>query len=330
MKLLVLGGTAWLGGTIAEEAAALGHEVVCLARGSSGPAPDGVRLLQADRDDPKALDAVVGERWDAVADVARQPGHVRRAAAALAPVAARYLFVSTGNVYADQRTLGQDEDGPLLEPLESDVMGSMEEYGPAKVACEHAVLGAFGPERAFIARAGLIGGPGDRSGRSGYWPWRFAHPSNEEGRVLVPDALDRPAAVVDVRDLAAWIVGSAERGAAGVFDAVGPTLPLGEHLEAARSVAGGAASSVPADEQWLADHGVEEWMGSRSLPLWLRDPDWWGMNARTGRRARAAGLVNRPLTETYGDLLAWEQDRPNPHGAGLTDEEERELLAAFG
>ncbi len=325
----MLGGTAWLGGTVAAQAAALGHEVVCLARGSSGAVPAGTRLVQADRDDPQTLDAVAGERWDAVVDVARQPGHVRRAAAALEPVAARYLLVSTGNVYADQRTLGQDEGAPLLQPLAADAMGSMDDYGPAKVACEQAVLDSFGPDRTLVARAGLIGGPGDRSGRSGYWPWRFAHPSNEAGRVLVPDALDRPTAVIDVRDLAAWLVGCAERGTAGVFDAVGPALPLGEHLESARSVAGGDASSVPADEQWLADHGVEEWMGPRSLPLWLRDPDWWGMNARTGDRARAAGLVHRPLTETYADLLVWEQDRPNPHGAGLTDDEERELLAAL-
>lgn len=329
MKLLVLGGTAWLGGAIAADAVEKGHEVVCLARGTAGSVPEGARLVVADREDPQSLDGVTGDRWDAVIDVARQPGHVRRAVAALEPVAARFLLVSTGNVYADQRTLGQDEDSPLLEPLEGDVMGSMEQYGAAKVACEQAVLAGFGEARTLIARAGLIGGPGDRSGRSGYWPWRFAHPSNEADRVLVPDALDRLTAVVDVRDLAGWLVDAA-RGTAGVFDTLGPAVPLGEHLEAARSIAGGGASSAPADEQWLADRGVEEWMGPKSLPLWLRDPDWWGMNARTGARARAAGLVNRPLTETYTDLLAWEEDRPNPHGAGLTDEEERALLADLG
>lgn len=330
MRLLVLGGTAWLGGTVAAEALGRGHEVVCLARGESGRVPDGARLVTADRDDPAALDEVVGERWDAVVDVARQPGHVRRAAAALAPVAARFLLVSTGNVYADQAKIGQDEDAPLLDPLESDSMASMEEYGPAKVACERAVLAAFG-ERALIARAGLIGGPGDGSGRSGYWPWRFAHPSGADRRVLVPDAPGQPIAVIDVRDLAAWLVDAAERGTAGVFDAVGPVTTLGEALEAARSAAGGASTAVPAEPRWLAEQGVEEWMGPRSLPLWLADPEWWGMNARTAARARAAGLRARPLAETFADVLAWEEQQPgNPHGAGLTDDEERALLAALG
>lgn len=329
MKLLVLGGTAWLGSAVAADAVRRGADVVCLARGTSGSAPDGARLVTADRDDPAALDGVRHEPWDAVVDVARQPGHVRNAVAALEPVARHYVFVSTANVYADQRTLGQDEESPLLAPLESDVMASMEEYGPAKAACEQAVRTTFGTERCLIARAGLIGGPGDRSGRTGYWPWRLAHPSNEQGRVLVPDALDRPTAVVDVRDLAAWLVDVAERGTPGVFDTLGQPLPLGEALETARSAAGGLATIVPAGEQWLTDHGVGEWSGPTSLPLWLRDPEWWGMNARTGARARAAGLTNRPLADTFADLLAWEERRPNPHGAGLTDDEERELLAAL-
>ncbi|HEV7624169.1 MAG TPA: NAD-dependent epimerase/dehydratase family protein [Amnibacterium sp.] len=329
MKLLVLGGTAWLGGAVAADAVARGADVVCLARGTAGSVPQGARLVVADRDDPAALDAVRHERWDAVVDVARQPGHVRNAVTALAPVAERFVFVSTGNVYADQRTPGQDEDSPLLAPLESDLMASMEEYGPAKVACEHAVRSVFGDDRSVIARAGLIAGPGDGSGRSGYWPWRFAHPSNADGRVLVPDALDRSAAVIDVRDLAAWLVDAAERRTAGVFDTVGQAMPLGEHLDTARAVAGGRATIVPAGEQWLAEHGVEEWAGPRSLPLWLCDPDWWGMNARTGERARAAGLTNRPLAATLADLLGWEEQREHPHGAGLTDDEERELLAAL-
>ena len=327
MKLLVLGGTAWVGGAVAAAAVARGADVVCLARGASGSVPDGARLVVADRDDPAALDGVRHERGDAVVDVARQPGHVRNAVEALAPVAERYLFVSTANVYADQRTIGQDEDAPLLAPLESDVMASMEEYGPAKVACEQAVVAAFGAERSLLARAGLIGGPGDPSGRSGYWPWRFAHPSNDAGRVLVPDVPDRMTALIDVRDLAGWLVDAAERGTAGAFNAVGVPVPFADHLAEARSVAGGLATPVPASEEWLADHGVGEWSGPKSLPLWLRDPDWWGMNARSGERARAAGLVNRPLAETLADVLAWEGRRPNPHGAGLTDDEERALLA---
>ncbi len=197
MRLLVLGGTAWLGREVAAAAVSRGHEVTCLARGSSGEVLAEVRFVRADRDRADAYDLVAGERWEAVVDVARQPGHLRRAVAALEPAARRFLFVSSGNVYASQRELDEDEDAPLLPPLQSDVMESMERYGEAKVACEQAVTGAFGAARALIARVGLIGGPGDESGRSGYWPWRFARPSNRQEAVIVPDAPDVPTAVID-------------------------------------------------------------------------------------------------------------------------------------
>jgi nucleoside-diphosphate-sugar epimerase len=250
---------------------------------------------------------------------------------ALRPAAERYLFVSTGNVYASQRELGQDEDADLLPPLASDRMTSMEVYGQAKVACEHAVLSGFGPDRALVARAGLIGGPGDRSSRSGYWPWRFAHPSNPQNAVLVPDDPDVPTAVIDVRDLAEWLVRCAEAGTAGVFNAAGEPQPLPQHLAVARSVAGHKGPLVPAPPSWLKEQGVQSWMGPKSLPLWIDDPDWYGMNARKTDRARAAGLRTRPLQETLADALAWEQSRtaPEPRPAGLSDEEERLLLAAI-
>lgn len=324
MRILVLGGTAWLGRTIAAEAVARGHEVVCLARGTSGGAADGVRLVVADRERADAYDGVRG-RWDAVVDVARTPGHVRGAVAALD--AERYLLVSTGNVYADHSRPDQDETAALLDPDEASD-DPTEAYGRGKAACERAVLAAFG-DRALIARAGLIGGPGDPSGRSGYWPWRFAHPSGDA--VLVPDAAERPTQVVDVRDLVTWLIDVAERGLGGVFDAVGPQVPLGEHLAVARRIAGHAGAVVPADEAWLAAQGVAEWSGPRSLPLWLTEEDWQGFTARVGSRARAAGLAHRPLEATLRDVLAWEERQPlHPHGAGLADEEERDLLRLLG
>ena len=148
VRLLVLGGTAWLGRCIVGTAVALGHEVTCLARGASGEPVDGVPLVRADRDSDGAYDDVAVKDWDAVVDVARQPGHVRRAVGALAGSTAGYLFVSSGNVYADHRTPGQDETGRLLAPLDHDVMESMETYGEAKAACERHVLQAMGTERA--------------------------------------------------------------------------------------------------------------------------------------------------------------------------------------
>lgn len=263
--------------------------------------------------------------------MSRQPGHVRRAVARLEPVADRYIFVSSGNVYASQREPDQDESAPLLAPLGSDRMDTMDDYGEAKVACEDAVTARFGPGRSLVVRVGLIGGPGDISGRSGYWPWRFARPSNPEGVVLVPETPDLPTALIDVRDLAAWLVTCAESGATGVFNAGANQMAMPDHLAVARMVAGHTGQLRSAPPRWLSDHGVGNWSGPKSLPLWLDDRDWYGMNARDTSTARAAGLVARPLEQTLADTLAWELSRsqPCPHGAGLTDEEEQNLLEAF-
>ena len=343
MKLLILGGTAWLGNQTAFAAAAQGHRVTCAARGTSGRPPSGTGFLPVDRDADDGLAGPAGEHWDAVIDVSRQPGQVRRAVRDLAGTADFYVFVSTGNVYASQAERGQDEDAALLPPLEADVMESMESYGPAKAACEAAVTAGFGADRRAIGRAGLIGGPGDTSGRSGYWPLRFAHPADDTGRVLVPDAGTQPTQLIDVRDLAQWLVDLAVGRTPGIFNAVGETVPLRRHLElaaqAARERAGEAGgepsarpapvpSQVPAAQEWLLGQGVTEWSGPRSLPLWLADPDWHGMNARSNLRARRAGLSLRPLAETLADTLAWEEaagvDRPR--GAGLARADERGLL----
>ena len=331
MRTLVLGGTAWLGGQVARAALQRGYEVTCLARGESGSVPHGARLVPADRTRPGAYDAVTGEPWDVVVDVSRQPGQVRSAVAALADRAQSFVFVSTGNVYADGATPGQDERAALLPPLVGDVMPSMESYGPAKVACEQAVLAGFGPDRALVARAGLIGGPGDESDRTGYWPLRFARPARADGAVLVPDAPDLLTQVVDVRDLAAWLVDAGARGASGVFNATGPSEPLPTFLDTARRVAGHTGPVVRADERALDEHGVQPWMGERSLPLWLSDPAERGFTARDNSAARRAGLAFRPLEQTLADTLAWELARPldRVRRAGLSDADERALLDAL-
>lgn len=331
MDLLVLGGTAWLGRYVAAAALARGHRVVCLARGSSGEAPAGARLVRADRDRPDALAALLPYQWDAVVDVARQPGQVRRAVAALAPRAAHYVFVSTVSVYADPATVGQDESAPTLAPLAGDLMTGMDEYGAAKVACERHVLEGFGADRSLVARSGLIAGPDDHTGRSGYWPWRFAHPSGPDGAVLVPDSPTLPTQLIDVRDLAGWLVDAAERRCAGVVNAVGDVVPLGEHLATARSVARHTGPLVTVDSGWLAEQGVQEFMGPRSLPLWLDDPGWLGFTAHEGSRGRALGLTPRPLAATLRDALDYESHRPadKPRPSGLTDAEELDLIAAW-
>ena len=319
----MLGGTAWLGRTVAEEALRRGHDVTCLARGSA-PAPQGATFVTADRDADDGLAPVADTEWDAVVDVSRQPGQVRRSVRDLRT--AHHVLVSTGNVYAAFDALEQDEDSPLREPLDGDVMEDMETYGEAKVACEQAVLGAG--TLATVVRSGLIGGPGDASGRTGYWPWRFAHPVADE--VVVPDDPDFPTAMVDVRDLAAWVVSVVEARTGGAFNATGPTTPLHVALETAAEVAGSSARPRPVPAEVLTRLGVDNWMGPASLPLWISDPDWRGFATMGTARARAAGLVTRPLRETLAAALEYEETRPEgeERRAGLTDDDERRVLAA--
>ena len=317
----MLGGTAWLGRTVAQEAVRRGHDVTCLARGSAEP-PPGVTFVTGDRDLDNGLDAVAGATWDAVIDVTRHPGHARRA---VRDIAARHrVLVSTGNVYARFDTLEQGEDSPLRGALDADLMTDMEVYGEAKVACENAVRDADGS--ATIVRSGLIGGPGDWSGRTGYWPWRFAHPVGEV--VVVPDERDFPCAIIDVRDLAAWLVTVAENRLDGTFNATGPRAPLAEVLGVAAEVAGSSAEPLPVGREVLAELGVAAWMGPASLPLWIDDVEWRGFATLDTTRARAAGLVIRPLEQTLRDTLAFEETRTEPRRAGLTDDDERRVQEA--
>lgn len=326
MRLLVLGGTAWLGSHIVRDAVTRGHDVVAVARGEAGSIPEGATFVPADRTVPGSLEVVRGE-FDAAIDVTRQPGQLRAAVAALEPRVGHWVFVSSGSVYADHSTFGGDESMPVHPPLEADEMTDMSEYGPAKSACERILLDAVGPERAHIARVSLIGGPGDWSGRGVYWPWRFAHPSNADRRVLVPD-VDAPVQLIDVRDLAAWTVDAAERRVAAVANVGGATHSLAEHLEIARL--GADVELVRADPGWLEEQGVEPWMGPRSLPLWL-PAGYEGLNSSSLSLVESLGLRRRPLVETLADTLAWREQHPELElRAGLADAEERDLLAALG
>ena len=321
MELLILGGTALLGRAIAQSGLDRGHAVTCLSRGSS-PAPEGTIFVSADRDDDEGLAGVASRSWDAVIDVSRQPGQVRRAVRDL--TTRHWVFVSSGNVYADFSSIEQDEDSQILPPLQDDVMLDMSTYGEAKVACEIAVRAS--EASATIVRSGLIGGPGDWSGRSGYWPWRFAHPTGDD--VIVPDDPDFPCALIDVRDLASWIVTAAEHQLDGTFNATGPTIAFRSVIEAAARVADSAAQPRAVSPSTLAELGIAAWMGPGSMPLWIDDPDWRGFATMNTDRARAAGLVTRALDDTLRDTLAYENRRTEPRQAGLTDDEERRVRAS--
>jgi len=321
MRMLVLGGTAWLGGEVVRRAVGEGWAVSCLARGESGTPPAGADLVAADRTEPGAYDEVGRTDWDAVVDVSRQPGQVRSAIAALGDRTGHWSFVSTGNVYADLSG-PLDEDSPLREPVAGDV-AEPEEYGEGKVACERAV-NALADH--VIWRAGLIGGPGDPSDRFGYWVSRFALAGDRP--VLVPDIPEQPVQVVDVRDLAAWIVSAAAAGTTGLFNAAGDPVPFGSVLGTAAAVAGSTGERVAVDPQWLLEHDVQHWMGPRSLPLWLPG-DALGLAQESVERARAAGFGPRPLEETVAATLEDERARglARDRRAGLARSDELALLA---
>ena len=305
-RILVLGGTAWLGGEVARQALAAGHEVTCLARGESGSVPAGATSVRADRTEPDAYREVADTSWDLVVDVSRQPGHVRTAVAALADRAEHWVLVSTGSVYADHATAGAGPDAALLPALDDD-LASAEDYGPGKVACEQLSREARGDDL-LVARSGLLAGRGDPSDRVGYWPGRFALAAQDGGPVLVPARLDRPAQLLDVVDLAGWLLGAGLDGVTGVVDAYGPRRVLGDVLDLARDVAGFSGETVELPDQTLLDAGVDEFMGDRSLPLWLQDPEWAGFSARSTESAEAAGLASRDLRTTLREALDWERE----------------------
>jgi hypothetical protein len=286
--------------------------------------------VRADRDRLDAFGDLGDATWDAVVDVTRQPGQARRAVEHLGPRTGHWVYVSSSSAYADTATPGVDESGALLPPLDDDVLRDPEDYGRAKVACEAHVLAGIRPDHSLIARIGLIGGPGDLSGRTGYWPLRFSRPASDDGRVLVPSIPGLGVQVIDVRDLASWLLDGAERSISGVFNVGGPTMSLDEHLAVARRVAGHDGELVAVSQEWLTAHGVEPWMGPRTLPLWLESPAWAGLNSHDASRAVALGLRARPLEQTLSDVLAWEleQGADRPRRSGLTAAEERELLAA--
>ncbi|KQT92111.1 hypothetical protein ASG49_09090 [Marmoricola sp. Leaf446] len=328
MKLLVLGGTLFLSRAVAAEAVARGHEVTCAARGHSGGVPEGATLVALDRAEPDW--SVLEGDWDAVVDIARSPGWVRDALDHLVDRVPHWVFVSTISVYADHATLhGTPATLPLLDPVgpsDGDVaQDTPEAYGGAKVACEQLVR-----QRAtssLVVRPGLIVGPGDPTGRFSYWPERLA----EGGDVLAPDHPERDVQLIDVRDLATFLVDAAEQRREGVLDATGRVTGLGEVLEEVQRGVEGHGPGSRATLFWAAPaflrrHHVQPWSGPRSLPLWLPE-EMSGMLTHDVSEAFDAGLRTRPISETAADTLTWlrsEQGRVTV--TGMTRAEEQELL----
>jgi 2'-hydroxyisoflavone reductase len=321
MHILILGGSQFLGRAVASHACAAGHDVTCAARGVAGPIAAGARFIRVDRDVADGLAPLAGETFDAVVDVARHPGQVRRAVAALKRPNVHWSFVSTISVYADNRVPGQRADtAPLRKPTAGDMEHSTDAiYGAAKVACEQAV-----GNDAFICRAGLIAGPEDPTGRFAYWPTRLAR----GGEVLAPGSPDDAVQFIDVRDLARWIVHAAEIRLTGIYDGIGPIRTRGELLADCAAALNASCTFTWIDRAFLEAHDVRRWAGPRSLPLWLPLPDFAGFMTRDTSPAREAGLISRPPGDTARDTLHWLRSSDGPV-VGLTADEERAVLSAW-
>lgn len=319
-NVLVLGGTGWLSGRIARRWLQAGASVTCVARGGR-PAPDGAALVIADRDDPGAYAAVAEREWDEIVDVSSNPAHVAAAADALGERAKHWTYISTVSVYAANDEPGADESAELLTPAGPE---DAADYGRAKVAAEASVrvLG----HRTAIVRPGLIVGPGDPTDRFGYWVARFALAG--AGEVLVPRAEGRGAQVIDVDDLADFVVAVGRERWTGVANAVGDPVGLDRLLHDAADVAGHAGTAVAASDDWLEAHDVAYWMGPRSLPLWLpaEVPGFW---TRSNAAYRLLGGRLRPLRETLERTLADERARglDRDRRSGLSRGDELALLA---
>jgi len=327
-KILILGGTSFLGPALVEAARARGDVVTLFNRGKTNPGKfTDVEQLHGDRNGK--LEALAGRKWDVVIDTSGYvPRIVRLSAELLAPSVERYVFVSSISAYDESIPPGSDEDAKiaqLSDPATEDVRAS---YGALKAACERAAEAAM-PGRVLVVRPGLIVGPGDPTDRFTYWPVRLA----EGGEVLAPGTGDDPIQVVDVRDLGGWMVDMADRRSTGTFNAVGPAsrTSMRSMLEACQPAAGPKAGLTWVPAAFLEKEKVEPW---GDMPVWIPagGPES-GMSQVSIARAVAAGLRFRPLPETARDTLSWWNSLPAERRAkpraGISRERERQVLAAW-
>jgi 2'-hydroxyisoflavone reductase len=319
VRILVLGGTRFAGRAIVEAALGRGDTVTLFNRGitNHGLFP-GVETVIGDRTED--LLPLGRREFDAVVDVAcYHPATARVSAEALKGRVGRYVFVSTVSVYASQATTeAQREDAPLAE-LKPDVADPLENYGANKALCEAVIREAYG-ERALIGRPGLISGPHDPTDRFPYWPRRIAR----GGRVLAPGDAGDLTQVIDVRDLAAFLLDGIHRDRGGVYNLTGAARPFGILLDLCRTATYSDAELtwVPTDR--LVAAGVDPGTG---IPLWVGEPGYEAFNDVDSSRALGAGLSCRSLTETIRDTLAWDLGRGGPEKEGLDPDEEARLLA---
>lgn len=334
-RILILGGTGFIGPHMVRYAVERGHTVSIFTRGrSDADLPAGVEQLVGDRNDDHS--ALEGRTWDVVLDNNAQDYRwVRRSTALLAGAAEHYVFVSSISAYelegfgwdnAD-RVLTEpavDEDFPRIDPPEGWSDGDDAPYGLMKTLSENTVHAAF-PGRATIVRPGLIVGPGDQTDRFTYWPVRL----DEGGEVLAPGNPEHVTQIIDQRDLTEWIVRLAENGTTGDFNATGPAnrLSMGSMLEQVGAATDTAHELTWVPETFLEAQGVAPWS---DLPAWIPGDPLMYVDVSD---AVAAGLTFRPLTVTARDTLAWDKTRPAEQRQnrrfGMSRAREREVLDAW-
>ncbi|MEQ6027921.1 NAD-dependent epimerase/dehydratase family protein [Streptomyces salinarius] len=342
MRILVLGGSWFLGRAVAQDALTRGWEVTVFNRGRSGTVPEGAQTVRGDRTVAADLARLASEGpWDAVVDTSASemaPRDVLAGARALEPVAGRYVYVSTVNAYRGWPNDPLTEDSEVLDgPPDADVnYGRLPDdwdgpdwyYGRQKAGAERATTAAFGEDRAVVLRPGVILGPGEYVGRLPWWLNRAAR----GGRMLAPGAPDKPIQPIDVRDVASFALHQAAADTGGAYNCVAPIGrdTMSDLLTACVLVTGGDAQLAWAPDKLLLDQGVKQWT---ELPLWRTHAGVWKIEST---RAQAAGLMCRPLADTVADTWTWLRDggmpvkHPRWAEHGIAPEKEAVILAALG
>jgi len=332
MRILVLGGTEFVGRALVDEAVAGGHDVTTLNRGNHRDADAKVTSLRGDRTAPDGLTALEGGTWDVVIDTWSKDSYVvADSVQALTGRVDRYLFISTRSVYAFPSPAGSREDAPLVEgDPQAGRDGAEVPYPEAKRGAEIAVEAGFGDQHVHV-RAGLILGPWENVGRLPWWLGRMAR----GGEVLAPGPEDLPLQYIDARDLAAWTIGAAEQGLTGPYDLISAPghTTMGEFLRTCAEVTGAGARLHWAEPEAILAAGIEAWT---ELPVWIPPgPDHAGMHQSDPSRALATGLRCRPVRETVADTWAWLQSiggvapqRPDRPFKGIAPATEAAFLKA--
>ncbi|MER5638364.1 NAD-dependent epimerase/dehydratase family protein [Kitasatospora sp. NPDC002227] len=328
MRLLMLGGTGFVGRAVVEEAVARGWDVTVLHRGTKAT-PEGATVLHGDRLAPGGLAALAEGEWDLVVDTwSARPSAVRDSANLLAGRVGRYVYISSCSVYAEPVVHAAAEAGQVVEATAD--LGDEADYAAAKRGGELATLAAFGEEHSLLVRCGLILGPGEDIGRLPWWLTRIA----AGGPVLAPGPADLPLQYVDVRDLAVWTLDAAAAGLSGPYNLASRTghATMSELLDAAKAVTGSDAELRWTDPETIAAAGIKPWT---ELPIWASPGEYHDfLYSTVVEKAVAAGLACRPVGETVADTWAWLRSiggvapqRPDRPAVGLDRAREEKLLS---